>query len=210
MKTDSWRLTTIRRYASSYSYGRVIQFKPENWRTLRFCDWNSYTYFSRTHLWHKTPPYARLTVFTRLHMRDFSIDLAGLIPCNLILQCPHFGTRFGFFRYWYTSRPPGVRTLKDNLNVSNSAFEYFPSVSGWSVTYYYVNDWQRNSVNAAESMVFPVFMVWPDSGMIWSIIVLTYASCCFLCCTTIVGVKLRSVPLWMMILIIKIINKTTN
>lgn len=38
--------------------------------------------------------------------------LAGLIPCNLILQLPHLGTRFGFFKYWYTNRPPGVRTLK--------------------------------------------------------------------------------------------------
>lgn len=67
---------------------------------------------SFTHLWQSTPPYALLTVFFRLHMRDLSIDRAGWIPRNLSLHWPHLGIFFGFFKYWYTNLPPGVRTTR--------------------------------------------------------------------------------------------------
>lgn len=73
--------------------------------------YTEYTHLSFTHLWQSTPPYALLTVFFRLHMRDLSIDRAGWIPRNLSLHWPHLGIFFGFFKYWYTNLPPGVRTL---------------------------------------------------------------------------------------------------
>ena len=71
-------------------------------------------YLSLTHRWHKTPPYTLFTVFFRRHIRDLSIGRAGWIPLNLSLQLPHLGIFFAFFKYWYTSFPPGVRTLKNN------------------------------------------------------------------------------------------------
>lgn len=69
-------------------------------------------YLSLTHLWQRTPPYTRFTVFLRLHIRDLSMGLAGWIPLNLSLHWPHLGIFFGFLRYWYTNFPPGVRTLQ--------------------------------------------------------------------------------------------------
>ncbi|KYN14290.1 hypothetical protein ALC57_13457, partial [Trachymyrmex cornetzi] len=49
-----------------------------------------------------TPPYTRLTVFLRLHIRERSIGLAGWIPLSLSLHCPHLGIFLGFFRYLHT------------------------------------------------------------------------------------------------------------
>lgn len=67
--------------------------------------------FSLTHLWHNTPPYALFTVFFLLQRRERSCGRAGWMPLSLSLHWPHLGTFFGFLRYWYTSLPPGVRTL---------------------------------------------------------------------------------------------------
>lgn len=55
---------------------------------------------SLTHWWQRTPPYALVTVFFLLDMRERSIGLAGVMPLSFSLHCPHLGTRLGFFRYW--------------------------------------------------------------------------------------------------------------
>ena len=67
---------------------------------------------SRKHPWHKTPPYVRATVFCRLDKRERSQGRVGRMPFNFSLHCPHLGTLLFFFTYWYTKRPPGVRTMR--------------------------------------------------------------------------------------------------
>ena len=66
---------------------------------------------SLTHAAHLLPPYARLTLLSRLCSERYTLGRTAGMPCRSKPQSPHLGTFDFLVRYWKTSLPPGVFTF---------------------------------------------------------------------------------------------------
>ncbi len=63
------------------------------------------------------PPYALKTFLCLRLCLARSQDLMGLIPLSLTPVMGHLGTEGRFFKYWKTSLPPGVRTVRRRFDL---------------------------------------------------------------------------------------------